>query len=184
MVFRNSSDPTPLTFAEGVSEDTKTMILAFFEQCHQNALVVQRLHKMREERDEICKLIGFPNYELYWSSPFWKKIRRKVLKRDQRVCLVCEGKANQVHHRSYTLAVLNGDDDSQLVTVCAGCHAVIHRDDSGRERPIEKWDAILYSKNFNTDFLPSDAELNHGLPVNWKRMSARKRIAWKATYQT
>jgi hypothetical protein len=193
-MFRLSSDKTPLTFVDGVPQETEEGVASFFAESEtrseKNKLRQASLIEMRNQRDEICKLIGFQDYESYWSSPFWKRIRLKILKRDKRICLRCEGKATQVHHRNYALDVLKGEDDSKLVSglasVCDGCHNVVHRDDWGDERSIDEWDAILLTKNLRSDWLPFNTDqprrdrLGKIKHPAWKRMSSIQRSAWTA----
>lgn len=67
-----------------------------------------------------------PNYESYRLTPLWRKIRRRVLKRDGGTCLRCGGRATQAHHRRYTDAALQGEDDSVIVSLCRPCHYTVH----------------------------------------------------------
>ena len=74
-----------------------------------------------EDRETILARLVYGDYESYLYSPLWQKIRRRVLKRDGSICTRCGDRATQVHHLEYTEAVLKGDDDSQLVSVCKPC---------------------------------------------------------------
>ncbi len=89
--------------------------------------------RLSENRDAILKSLGHGSYESYLLSPLWQRIRRRILKRDKRECVRCAAKATQVHHLAYTELVLKGEDDTQLVSVCAECHERIEFD-AGRNR--------------------------------------------------
>lgn len=83
--------------------------------------------KRRQEydaRDHLIRKMGFPTYRKYTDSPLWASIRRRVLARSNG-CILCGRPAVQVHHLRYTLDVLKGKDDSQLVAICRGCHRSI-----------------------------------------------------------
>jgi len=63
-----------------------------------------------------------------------------------------------VHHRRYTKAVLDGEDDSQLVALCDDCHRTVHYEASGRVR--NSWneaDAILMERPPTTPTTPQSA---------------------------
>jgi len=96
---------------------------------------------------ELATFFPPDNYRAYQLSNLWRRIRRRVLKRDAQTCLRCEGLASAVHHRRYTQAVLDGEDDSQLVSICDDCHRTVHYEATGRER--NSWnegEAILLEK--------------------------------------
>lgn len=65
-------------------------------------------------------------YREYLQSDAWSVIRTKVLERDGYGCHGCGKKATEVHHRSYSEAVMRGDDLLQLVSLCTACHNHIH----------------------------------------------------------
>lgn len=54
-------------------------------------------------------------------SAEWKRIRRRILKRDDYTCQRCGDVGNEVNH---IIAVSEGgtDDDENLETLCASCH--------------------------------------------------------------
>jgi 5-methylcytosine-specific restriction endonuclease McrA len=56
----------------------------------------------------------------------YRQLCRRVPQRDRWRCQACGGRANlQVHHAR--LRSRSGDDsDENLVTLCVGCHAIIH----------------------------------------------------------
>ncbi len=62
------------------------------------------------------------DYAEYLQSPLWKLIRERVLIRDDWECQMCGKQADVVHHKSYKPEVLAGKKDSELVSLCFGCH--------------------------------------------------------------
>lgn len=96
--------------------------------------------KFPEDRETILQRLGFGDYQSsYLASALWQRIRRRILKRDNHTCFRCSEKATQVHHLTYTEPVLKGEDDSQLVSVCAECHDRIEFDgDRNRRTDPEK----------------------------------------------
>jgi len=55
------------------------------------------------------------------------QLRKQVLRRDGWRCQVCGSRQNlQVHHKQFR-SHLGDDDDSNLITLCAGCHEAQHR---------------------------------------------------------
>jgi hypothetical protein len=65
-------------------------------------------------------------YSNYLKKEIWTDvIRPRILKRDGS-CQICGSKNRlQVHHRSYKKEVLQGKDDSQLITLCGRHHVEI-----------------------------------------------------------
>ena len=57
----------------------------------------------------------------------YKELCRRVLKRDNWTCQVCGSRNNlQVHHQQLR-SQQGPDDESNLITLCAGCHEGLHR---------------------------------------------------------
>jgi len=57
----------------------------------------------------------------------YDQLRKQVLRRDGWRCQVCGSRQNlQVHHKQFR-SHLGDDDDSNLITLCAGCHEAQHR---------------------------------------------------------
>lgn len=68
------------------------------------------------------------DYEIgYLKQPLWlETIRPRIIKRDGNKCVLCGAKKFlQVHHRSYDKDVMNGDNDSKLITLCREHHVEI-----------------------------------------------------------
>jgi 5-methylcytosine-specific restriction endonuclease McrA len=118
-------------------------------------------------------------------SKEWKRFRRRVLKRDWRLCWRCGGEATNVHHRSYESDVLAGDNDEQLASICEGCHTVIHYDDSGAKRTPEETDRLLFEKCHDTDIPVPKVDMRKSWPKppqEWPRMTAVQRAVWHFEY--
>lgn len=73
-------------------------------------------------KNDILKVLGFETYTKYLQSSLWKKIRSDVLIKQEYKCCACKNRADQVHHRKYTLQNLSGKNDEFLVAICKGCH--------------------------------------------------------------
>lgn len=86
------------------------------------AQVVTRLAGLRGMKVPTKKT----QYLKYLNSAVWRRIRKRVLKRDKLKCQDCGQQADQVHHLSYSAAVMAGDDDSQLISMCGDCHLKRH----------------------------------------------------------
>ena len=85
-----------------------------------------------------------PRYAHYLRTELWKEIRARVFDRDNGRCVRCTSHATCVHHQSYHSAVLNGEDDTFLHSLCEPCHTLVHRyPETGSVRPAVEWDAIL-----------------------------------------
>ena len=86
-------------------------------------------------RADNLRHIGFMSYRAYLHSDLWKVIRASVLTAEPQ-CQKCYVKtATQVHHRSYDLATLRGDDLRSLSALCSRCHRRAERPkDHGQTR--------------------------------------------------
>lgn len=73
------------------------------------------------KRGESLASMGFKSYDSYLQSATWRRIRREKLQADP-ACECCPAEAECVHHTSYSLAVLQGDDVAHLVSLCIKCH--------------------------------------------------------------
>jgi len=157
-----------------------------FTKCYADYLKQQTSEEELDTPNEISKVLGFKDYEEYRRSSLWKTIRRRVKKRDNNLCVRCEGTYDKpadlvVHHRTYTLEVMRGENDDQLASVCVGCHNIIHFDDNGNRRPMRDWDKLLLEKDLSTNFPPPEIDLRRNFPkkpLNWNRMSAKQRYTW------
>ncbi len=131
---------------------------------------------------------NYATYDDYRKSSLWRKIRRRVLKRDGNICLRCGGKAIMVHHRSYAEEVLAGNNDDDLASICEGCHNFISCDDAGRKRSAKETERLLLLRDESTNFPPPKVDLRlqsqpPKYPPEWGRMSAVQRSAWNGKYE-
>lgn len=77
---------------------------------------------------DILRQLGFETYRDYLCSGLWGRIREKVLRLGNHQCKVCGCPAQCVHHKKYSLEVLQGEDLTQLVPLCNTCHESIEFD--------------------------------------------------------
>lgn len=82
-----------------------------------------------EARNQVLKSLGFASYEAYLESPLWKKIRKKVMKRDRNTCQMCYGHATEVHHIQYDRDTLTGKSCRYLIAYCRDCHEALELKD-------------------------------------------------------
>jgi 5-methylcytosine-specific restriction endonuclease McrA len=150
------------------------------------------LQRERENPIEYRRSLAAQNplavpYDEYRRTPLWRKIKRRVLKRDDNRCRRCGGGAAIVHHRSYEEEVMLGNNDEQLASICEGCHNIIHFDDSGKGRSAEETDRMLLTRDENTSFPTPKVDMRRtmriALPPEWPRMTAVQRGAWNNEYQ-
>ena len=121
----------------------------------------------------------------YLPSKLWKSIKRRVLKRDGKVCQLCTGPGGVVHHRSYDLEVLEGNADYLLITLCEGCHELVHKDEFGRKRPTSETHGICATPQLQRDFPEPIVDLRLAVPKKppgWDRLTAVQRSLWNARH--
>ncbi len=70
--------------------------------------------------------LGFASYEEYLASETWRLIRDRVFATKGRECRCCGKTATQIHHRSYDIRVLQGDNLKPLEPICLKCHDHLH----------------------------------------------------------
>lgn len=86
--------------------------------------------------------LTFASYREYLGSEIWSRIRRRVLIRDRGLCRLCHSKASQVHHKSYAIEVLLGDDIKPLISICRKCHDHIEIAPDGTKRTLAEANKI------------------------------------------
>lgn len=86
------------------------------------------------KRDTLLRQLGYSSYFHYLQSPLWSYIRDRILTRDNDSCVLCDQDAVEVHHRSYSLKVLRGDDYRWLVSLCRSCHNRIEFSGRGKKK--------------------------------------------------
>lgn len=102
-------------------------------------------------------LLDGGNEHEFYSWPEWRRLRREVLKLDNRECQECKrrgryAKAVIVHHVQHlrdrpdlALSVYDGDR-RQLESVCKSCHEALHPESQRQYAPgappltAERWD--------------------------------------------
>ncbi len=98
-------------------------------------------------------------YAKYLSSPSWRKLRKRVLKRDNNECQTCQNKEDyplEIHHRRGHSSVPNCKL-SDLITLCKSCHEAITSNDRARR---------YQNKSVPTNIMPTVAKrslLNYGM---------------------
>ncbi len=77
----------------------------------------------------------FPSYELSWrtaedrkflKSSAWRKIRFRILERDDFTCAYCGFRSEKGQHVNHINGDPKNNDDSNLETICPDCHKVTH----------------------------------------------------------
>lgn len=104
-----------------------------------------RTSKPREwvaERSASLKALGFSSYRSYLASGHWGAIRVRLFEAKGVACIACGGFASEVHHNSYTEAVMAGSDLSQLWPACHRCHKISHH----KKRTPKQATAFLQEK--------------------------------------
>ena len=121
-------------------------------------------------------------YEDYRRTKLWKGISASVLSRDKGMCMRCGGKADLVHHMDYSDPVMLGKADENLVSLCEGCHEVIHFDSIGNKRSQAEWGNVLSDMSFNEKPPKVDLRLTVSKPAVWKRLTALQKKEWSLEF--
>ncbi len=110
------------------------------------AATVTRLKRLRGLKPQTP---GRPqtDYEQYLASEQWKNIRSRVLFRDKLKCRDCGKRATQVHHLSYAEEVMDGRDDTQLISICRQCHEARHPDKQQKKRYTQETKSTRETKS-------------------------------------
>jgi hypothetical protein len=124
------------------------------------------------------------DYMKYLRRKLWKVIRARVLARDGGRCFRCKGRAEEVHHRSYALDVMEGRADEFLISLCRGCHDVVEFEDAGNRRSWAEKERVLNTPDAGTDIPEPTVTIRRGRdwqfdpPPEWKRMTIVRRWIW------
>ena len=141
--------------------------------------------KLAAPKKRITDVMLMDYRDQYLRSAGWRRIKKRVLERDQHICQSCGGVGDVVHHRTYSREVLEGKDDSMLSTVCSGCHDFIHFTDDGTKRSESKTDVLLLTGRRQTDIPDIKIDLRKpipSMPENWHRMTAAQHAIWYETF--
>lgn len=89
------------------------------------------------QRDAVLLQMGFANYQEYLASPLWARIRARVMKACDGLC-ICGKEATEIHHRSYKRRYMEGKGkiNSFLTAICRECHDFIEFDEAGNKVPL------------------------------------------------
>lgn len=74
--------------------------------------------------------------DYYFKSSLWRKIKKNVLKRDNKVCRLCGEKGTYLYHMSYSDRVLRGFYNKKIITVCKECSLELHTKPNGERRSL------------------------------------------------
>jgi hypothetical protein len=97
----------------------------------------------------------FPSYELSWrteeddafrQSSAWKKIRLRILNRDDYTCAYCGYRAEKYQQVNHIDGNPKNNDDSNLEVICPECHKVMH---SGLWCKVKKTMILFESSNYS-----------------------------------
>jgi len=75
-----------------------------------------------QNRDLIIMGMGYANYEEYLNSEFWANIRARTFAMAKGLCKFCNKHADHIHHSSYDIKTLKGDNQDHLHACCGMCH--------------------------------------------------------------
>lgn len=95
-----------------------------FQEVERALFWSQRESESKAKLDTIRQLRSMP-YPEYLQSAWWQFRREQTLKSDGYRCRLCNSASTlNVHHRTYERR--GEEQDSDLITLCRGCHAKFH----------------------------------------------------------
>lgn len=78
---------------------------------------------------------GSVNHEDYLQTDVWRELRDARLKLDNYQCRKCGSAINvEVHHIRYPAIWGTENVMTDLITLCASCHATIHKNDIAKKK--------------------------------------------------
>ncbi len=91
-----------------------------------------------ERRNRFLKILGFNSYSHYLRSEMWASVRQMVSERDKGRCAIqgCCRTGCDIHHNSYEIDVLVGNDLSQLIILCRHHHEESEFDENNKKRSL------------------------------------------------
>lgn len=117
-------------------------------------------------------------YGKFLRSSAWRKTRKRVLDRNQGLCVICKKSAEEIHHHDYLDEIVEGTRDDLLVSLCEDCHRRIEFD--GREKRVD-----LNEKKEVFDELKAIHERlrRDGVHVIWSKTLHRKKPVYQLTFR-
>jgi 5-methylcytosine-specific restriction endonuclease McrA len=99
-------------------------VLSYDKPTLYSGLSVNRMIADINKLDQKARRAGFRSYSAYLRSRHWRRLRKRVLKRDGHACQRCGTSTDlTVHHRRYDIG---HDRLEDLVTLCESCHDGLH----------------------------------------------------------
>ncbi len=119
--FRNFQSRFPWTGARWAAPDMCKRCRHRLRDADQG----QFMEEMRGRGQRRRELATMP-YREYLATPEWDRTRKDALQRAKYSCQTCSGKGElHVHHRTY---IRRGHEQaSDLIVLCADCHALFHQ---------------------------------------------------------
>lgn len=110
----------------------------YFEDCIINEKTLKLPPKKRRKK------VKKQTYEEFLKSPYWRKIRILILKRDNNSCRSCGSSEElHIHHLTYEHHLKELDNLDDLITLCKQCHNDIHGRVNGKNTiPLGKYESI------------------------------------------
>lgn len=121
------SQKNTISYAQRNLEDFNKTV---FEKSGESKIKELRATLLQKQRDLMAS-----DYKEYLNSPEWKEKRRRILKRDNYKCGICNKEAVDVHHLTY--AHFKNEYDFELIALCRTCHVEEYHS-SKAEKVIEK----------------------------------------------
>lgn len=126
-------------------------------------------HVRRRSRRRLARLraLGYASYRAYLISPHWRSVRALYWASDlPQQCICGETEALQLHHLTYDR--IGGEALTDLVPLCATCHADIHVLERRGEIGLDF--AGLYSRQRATHY--AEHALHHERPDGVESLNA------------
>ncbi len=89
-------------------------------------------------RDVNLLTMGYTDYGSYLKGELWSGIRKRAYATNGDRCKICKKAAEVIHHQSYELAVLKGEDLAPLKPLCHICHDLVEIDGDGKKRTFHQ----------------------------------------------
>lgn len=121
------------------------------------------------------KHLGYESYTQYLRSSKWKNIRKKILVRDSNKCRSCGERASCVHHISYSVDVLNGEDLLPLYSMCNDCHNHIHRTEKKFKKMCQLTLEMVGIIPVQKELPKSNCNLNHATCQKCGKLAKKNR---------